>query len=141
MGQLKAYTDGGFRKKYGAVCAFVVFDGEKRIVAKGRHLGAVTNNIAEYQGLLDALMWAYENEVHGVHFYSDSEVVTKQVDGTYSVNKPHLLDPCLRVRALLYQGGHFLKWIRGHDGDPGNEAADAMVNEIFSEVENETRKA
>ena len=32
--------------------------------------------------------------------------------------------------ALVSQGGHLIdwRWVRGHDGDPGNERADALAN-------------
>ena len=35
-----------------------------------------------------------------------------------------------RLDDLLQKGGHVVdwRWVRGHNGDPGNERADALAN-------------
>jgi ribonuclease HI len=42
-----------------------------------------------------------------------------------------------RLDDLLQQGGHVVdwRWVRGHNGDPGNERADALANKGVASIQ------
>jgi ribonuclease HI len=54
------------------------------------HLGTMTNNMAEYEALVRALRRAREMAVAMVFVYTDSELVAKQVLGSYRVKNDRL---------------------------------------------------
>src|SRR5215211_7485482 len=49
------------------------------------YLGVATNNVAEYQGLINGLMFALEHGARRVRVFSDSELVVRQIEGRYKV--------------------------------------------------------
>ena len=53
-------------------------------------LGRVTNNVAEYRGLLLGLARAQELGADEVEVVNDSELVAKQVNGLYKVKHPDM---------------------------------------------------
>lgn len=55
------------------------------------YLGRATNNVAEYQALLHALKYALGRGVRRVEILSDSELVVRQVEGTYRVKHPDMV--------------------------------------------------
>jgi len=54
------------------------------------HLGTMTNNMAEYEALVRALRKAREMAVETLLIYTDSELVAKQVLGSYRVKNDRL---------------------------------------------------
>lgn len=74
---LDIFTDGGARGNPGpAACAFVVKDTSGKIIHKeGKFLGRMTNNEAEYQGVILALKWLIKNK-EKLFTYSHSEFIS-----------------------------------------------------------------
>lgn len=64
MSKIIVYTDGGARGNPGQAAIGVVIKTETgQIIAKiGRKIGIVTNNVAEYQAVITALIWLKENK-------------------------------------------------------------------------------
>lgn len=93
---LKIYIDGGARGNPGpAGFGLVVYDLQNNLVHQScQFLGIKTNNEAEYSGLINALNWINTNasqlKVARLLFYSDSELVVRQIQGRYKVKAPHL---------------------------------------------------
>jgi ribonuclease HI len=54
------------------------------------HLGAMTNNMAEYEALVRALRKAREMAVASVSVYTDSQLVANQVLGSYRIKNDRL---------------------------------------------------
>jgi hypothetical protein len=54
------------------------------------YLGAKTNNVAEYSGLLACLEWALDEGHPHLRVVSDSELMVKQIQGKYKVKSPEL---------------------------------------------------
>ncbi len=48
-----------------------------------------TNNLAEHAGLLNALIWLKENDLHTdkIHVYGDSNLVIKQIFGKWKIKR------------------------------------------------------
>lgn len=86
---LEIYTDGAARGNPGqAACAYVfVRDGEV-IYQEALYLGEVTNNQAEYQALINALDKAIEFSRWDVKVYSDSQLLTNQMNKRWRVKHP-----------------------------------------------------
>lgn len=89
-----AFADGASRGNPGrSGCGALLLDAAtQRVLAQQAvYLGERdTNNSAEYQGLLLALRLAQRHRAARVHVHMDSELVVRQMQGTYRVKAPHL---------------------------------------------------
>jgi len=93
--QVVVNTDGGARGNPGpAACAFVIRKGADVIFKNSRFLGNATNNHAEYQGVIMALLYLSENakDFSGMEivFILDSELVARQLAGEYKTKNADL---------------------------------------------------
>ncbi|KKL13455.1 hypothetical protein LCGC14_2525560, partial [marine sediment metagenome] len=88
-----ANIDGGSRGNPGPAAAGVVIrtqdDGTVLHVA-GVYVGRATNNVAEYNGLLEALKRAAALGADEIEVLSDSELLVKQMNGEYRVRNAAL---------------------------------------------------
>lgn len=102
---LKIYSDGGARGNPGpAACAFVAVKGGKILDYRTKFLGNTTNNVAEYEGVILALEWLKENKrflTGKTFFFLDSELVARQLRGTYKIKNKRLNLLALKVADLL----------------------------------------
>lgn len=124
---LIAHIDGGSRGNPGPSAYGVVIVDEKgqNIAELSQYLGRQTNNFAEYQGLLAALEYAVKHGHKGLKVISDSELLVRQIQGSYRVNHPVLRNLHARARQLTKQ----LDWFSiGHVLRAKNEAADRLAN-------------
>jgi len=132
-----AYVDGACRKGNPGVtsCAFILYKKEELIEEKGFYLGPElqTNNYAEFQGLLRLLEFLDEKNFRNVIIHCDSMLVVNQVNQLWNVNNEDLRPMVSRAYGLLVRGAHVIKHIKGHDGNPGNEAADALCNKVLDD--------
>lgn len=95
-------SDGGARGNPGpgAVAAIVRKDGEI-LTKSSMFIGErVTNNIAEYEGLIHALELASRVTQDEITCCLDSELVVKQLMGEYKVRNPSMLILFLKVQKL-----------------------------------------
>lgn len=139
---IEAYTDGACRVTNPglASCAFVVYiDGQEHHSAKFFLGDCVTNNVAEYLGLINLLEWADANKITGITIRSDSQLIVNQVNGRWNC-RMDLLSLRAKAYALLIRGSHTLKWVRGHNGEVGNERVDALCNQALDEVQGKKAK-
>lgn len=122
------HIDGGSRGNPGPAAAGVVIKRDDRaepLHEAGYHLGALTNNVAEYQGLLRALELARRYGVTEPHIRSDSQLMVEQVNGRYKVKSPLLKPLVERVRREL---NGFAHWELRHVLRDQNQRADELVN-------------
>jgi len=86
--EVKIYTDGGSRGNPGkSACAFLVVKNNKIVLSSSKFIGQATNNDAEYNAIVEALS---QIKAKKIHLFSDSELVVKQLNGEYKINKPEL---------------------------------------------------
>ncbi|WP_328809597.1 bifunctional RNase H/acid phosphatase [Rhodococcus sp. NBC_00294] len=93
-------ADGGSRGNPGpAGYGAVVWDAARATVLAERreHLGVVTNNVAEYRGLIAGLEAARELGASRVSVRMDSKLVVEQMSGRWKVKHPDMIP--LRARA------------------------------------------
>jgi len=95
-------SDGGARGNPGpgAVAAIVRKDGEI-LTKSSKFIGQiVTNNVAEYEGLIHALELASKVTKDEITCFLDSELVVKQLLGEYKVRNHNILPLFLKVQKL-----------------------------------------
>ena len=127
--------DGGSRGNPGpGAYGFVLTDPSGREVeARGEYLGSVTNNVAEYRGLIAGLEAAAKHGVTALDVSMDSELVVRQMTGEYRVKNEGLkplkaaaTDAARRIPALRYVSVR-----REH-----NQRADELVNQTLDRILN-----
>lgn len=129
MKQADLYCDGGARGNPGPAGAGAVLLIDEQVVDKtGKYLGRATNNSAEYQGLLLGLELARGHQVQNLAIYLDSELIVKQILGTYKVKHAGLLPLWQAVKKEL---GRFNNWSIKHVPRSMNKLADQMVNQAI----------
>lgn len=139
------YFDGASRHNpHGpAGCGFVIcemnYDGsDGNEIARGStYLGYyVSNNQAEYEGLLQGLQYIIDNNISvgdTIHVCGDSEVVIRQMEGYYQVRSPNIIDYYRSAVNLLSYVECYVRF--EHIPRWQNEEADALANEaIYSET-------
>jgi ribonuclease HI len=128
----RLYTDGAARGNPGpAGAGAVIINPDGHIVAKiGKFLGDSTNNVAEYMGLILGLKRAKAMGIKELDVFSDSELLVKQLAGTYAVKAEHLRPLHDEARSLL-QGFSAIQ-VR-HIPREENAQADAMSNRAIDE--------
>jgi ribonuclease HI len=94
------------------------------------YLGRATNNVAEYQALLHALRYALSRGVRSVRIFSDSELVVKQVNGSYKVKHPDMLALHREAKSLLFR---FESASLTHVRREQNKDADRLANQALDE--------
>jgi ribonuclease HI len=130
---LTAYCDGACRGGNPGFtsAAFVVYDGTEEKFTGKYYLGPErhTNNYAEFMALLYLLHALDHYGLRRVEIYSDSKLVVETLYQRWELKEPSLVLFMLQAYALLTRGNHSLEHLKGHDGNRGNERADALANE------------
>jgi ribonuclease HI len=136
----RANVDGGSRGNPGpASYGVVIRDPKGEVVAKlKKYIGRLTNNVAEYYGLIAALDYAQSHNVRALRVEADSELMVKQMRGTYKVKSADLRP--------LYERAHkmaqtFDSFKIDHVYREQNAEADALANEAMDEAEGVKAKA
>jgi ribonuclease HI len=120
------YADGSIQPDRSGA-GVIVTDGRGRILAAAnRQLPVMTNNEAEYAGLMMALQLAAEMKARTVEVRLDSEVVTYQMAGHFSVNSPKL--KTMHQQACMLARG-FAEVTFTHIPRERNALADALATE------------
>jgi tryptophan 2,3-dioxygenase len=125
--QVVVHVDGGARGNPGpAAAAAVVSAPDGRVLDESSvTLGHATNNVAEYRALLLGLERAAALGASTVEVVNDSELIARQVDGSYKVKNADLRPLHERAKAAL-EG--FERWSIRSVPRAENAAADALVN-------------
>ena len=128
--KLVVHVDGGSRGNPGPGAAAAVLstpDGEV-VDEAAVTLGRVTNNVAEYRGLLLGLERAAALGATEVELVNDSELVAHQVNGRYKVKHPDMKP--LYAQAVEALKG-FERWSIRPVPRAQNADADALVNQAL----------
>jgi ribonuclease HI len=93
-------------------------------------IGRATNNEAEYRALIRGLERAAQLGAAGVRVVNDSELVAKQVNGTYKVKHPEMRRLHATALAALARFG---SWSVSSVPRAQNAGADALVNRALDD--------
>ncbi len=98
----RIYSDGASSGNPGdSGAGIIIFDPTGSEIHKDSfYLGKMTNNMAEYEGLLRALEKAKELRIRDLIAYTDSLLMANQVNGTYKINNGILREYATKVRSL-----------------------------------------
>ncbi|MDP3134770.1 MAG: ribonuclease HI [Burkholderiaceae bacterium] len=139
MKQVEIYTDGACKGNPGpGGWGVLMMSGATEKEIFGGELGT-TNNRMEMMAVIQGLE-ALTRPCQ-VTLYLDSQYVLKGITewlpgwkarGWRTASKQPVKNVELwqRLDQVVSQGGHIIdwRWVRGHDGNPGNERADALAN-------------
>lgn len=131
-GAAVAHIDGGSRGNPGPAGYGVhIEQPDGGVVELKEALGTATNNVAEYRGLIAALVWAGQHGIGTLHVRSDSQLLVRQMRGEYRVKHPGLQPLHDEARRLVRQIGRvtFEHVRREHNKD-----ADRLANEAMDEA-------
>lgn len=131
--KLKIFCDGGARGNPGPAAAAAVVQNEQggTLAEIGVFLGNATNNVAEYQAVVEALTYICKNfqSPEQINFYLDSRLVVNQLNGLFKVRQGRLQELLFQIRGLENQ----IKSKIYYQQIPRiqNQAADNLVNEVL----------
>jgi ribonuclease HI len=129
----RANIDGGSRGNPGpASYGVVIRDPRGEVIAKlKKYIGRMTNNVAEYYGLIAALDYAQSHGLRALRVESDSELLVRQMQGRYKVKSPELRPLFERARKMSQA---FECFRIEHVYRERNAEADALANEALDET-------
>lgn len=133
------YTDGAYSKNQGAGgwASFMTYGHHDLMLCD--YVQDTTNNRMEIQAVLSSL--AQLNCKCRVDIYSDSQYVVNGINlwlnnwvkrGWKSSTGNPVLNQDLWEMMFHYKKQHIIKayWVRGHNGDPGNELCDGLALQV-----------
>jgi ribonuclease HI len=124
--KVQAWIDGGARGNPGPAGYGVFMKTDTgEIIEVAGFIGHTTNNVAEYSGLLEALVVADAEGATEVEIISDSELLVKQMLGVYRVKHPNLIPLHSKAKVLARK---FARFSIRHTLRAGNKDADRLAN-------------
>ena len=132
LDKLILYTDGASLGNPGRAGVGVIVYNQNRDVIKKvtEFIGITTNNVAEYMALIYALEEALYLRAKELRCFLDSELLVRQLKGSYKVKDS-------KLKLLYYQVKHlesfFEKINFNHIGRDGNKEADKLAKEAAKE--------
>ena len=128
--KLVLHVDGGARGNPGPAAVGVVVstpDGDV-LQEHSERIGQATNNVAEYRAVLLGLEHARRLGASDVEIIGDSELVARQLGGSYKVKHPSMKPLHQQATAALRD---FEKWSIRTVPRAQNARADELVNEAL----------
>ncbi len=121
------YIDGASRGNPGkSGTGYVVKNVKGEEVGSGsRYIGIQTNNYAEYAALLHGLELSCEIGIRDVEILSDSQLLVRQLQGTYRVRSPNI-NPLYRRALKLLENFNSATIV--HIDREHNREADQLAN-------------
>ena len=121
-------ADGGSRGNPGpAAYGCLVKDAQTNEVLfkEGKTLGITTNNVAEYSGLVAALIAAHEIDPNAqIEVRMDSKLVIEQMSGNWKIKHENMKGLVEKARSAFAQSQVKYVWVPRED----NLAADTLLN-------------
>lgn len=112
--------------------AFIVFDGTgQEVASKSGYIGSnVTNNVAEYRAVIEALVWCHELDEDECLIQTDSQLVVNQLNGSWQVKSDNLRSWYDNAKDLLEPHVR-IEWVKGSDNK-----ADELTRQEYMKATN-----
>lgn len=133
---VEVFCDGASRgqgqKKFGeASCAAVVYKNRKKVAQFARGLGPRTNNEAEYEAVIAALLICSMSDLVDPIIYTDSAVVANQINGKWKCKNSSLIPLLMTIEDIGSEYNfRVLQVPRGFVWE-----ADALANEFLDQLD------
>lgn len=133
---IEVFCDGASRgqgqKKMGeAACAVVVYKNRKKVAQFARGLGPRTNNEAEYEAIIAALLICSMSDFVDPIIYTDSAVVANHISGKWKCKNESLMPLLMTVQDIREEYKfRVLQVPRKFVWEP-----DALANEFLDQLE------
>jgi len=129
------YTDGASRGNPGpSAWAYILLDEHRNVIEeRAGSIGRGTNNEAEYHGLIEGLRAGIRFGGTSLSVFSDSELVIRQMKGTYRVASPRLI-PLYREAQSVSGGFAKIEYHSVPRNQPFIAKADLLCNEVLDRV-------
>lgn len=133
MKELAIYVDGASRGNPGrAGIGLAIYDNKGNILKRmNEYIGQTTNNVAEYTALIWGLQEALILNATCLTIYTDSQLITRQLEGSYRV-KDNTLRRFYRQVQHLIRG--FDRVSIEHIERKQNKEADRLANRAIDEM-------
>jgi len=119
------YIDGGARGNPGHAGIGIVIEDNNGKNGYYHYIGIATNNEAEYKALIRSLYIATTKNYKNITVFTDSEFVTKQINGKYKVKSENIIELYYNAKNLISK---FSKFEILHILREKNVEADRLVN-------------
>jgi ribonuclease HI len=134
---LSIYTDAGARGNPGpAAIAILIFQDSRLVKQHGEYIGPATNNQAEYHAVIKALELARSLGAEQLKVFTDSELICRQIKGSYKIKNQGLKPLHEKVKAL--EKGLRVEWGSVPRENPNIRRADRLVNSVLDSQARET---
>ncbi|MCB1183681.1 ribonuclease HI family protein [bacterium] len=130
---LEVHTDGASRGNPGPAAIGVVFQlkGGEKVAELREAIGRATNNVAEYRAIVAALEHCARWGVKRVHVKMDSELIVRQLNGSYRVKSPDLRP---LYQQVVFLAKNFNDFRVNHVRRADNAHADALANRALDDA-------
>lgn len=142
MSKVVIYTDGGARNNPGPAGAGVLIidgahstgSGQAKKIEVKKYVGERTNNWAEYEAVILALIEAKKRGLskREIEVRMDSELIQRQLTDAYQVKEETLWPQYMKVHNLLVAHFPNVKFV--HVPREENKEADRLVNEAIDQA-------
>jgi ribonuclease HI len=133
---LTLYTDGGSLNNPGpSAYGYAIYLDKKLLVSYSEPIGIATNNVAEYTGIIKGLerirdqITNYKLRITNIVVYSDSNLMTNQLNGLFKVKNAKIRELVLAVRILENEINIPIKYI--HIYREKNMFVDSLVKKVL----------
>lgn len=118
-----------------AIAVIVKRDGEK-IYEYSEYVGVLDNNQAEYEAFIAAVNIALDNDFRFVRFYTDSNLLEKQMNFKYNCNAESITPYYMKAKNLL---SLLPCWEIKHIPRSENKEADDLADKAIEEWRNKDK--
>jgi ribonuclease HI len=130
----KVFIDGASRGNPGpsGIGILILNDKDNEVKKISEKIKDTTNNVAEYQALLKAIIECKNLGFLSVSFFTDSELLSRQINGEYKIKDEKLKPLYFKIKSNLLG---FRNWSLTHIPREKNIIADKLANDSFKKVE------
>ena len=126
---IEIYADGACLGNPGPMGIGIYFKYGRHEKKISKLIGNGTNNIAEMSAIYEALL-TIKNKELPIIIYTDSQYAQKVLSGAWSPKANIELVNIIKGLICSFPDLQIL-WVRGHNGNAGNEIADVLANEAL----------